>query len=464
MFKSLGRYASRLMRLVRSRFEYFSVVIMRGLSIPLRYAINVVSARIFGPAVVGYFAVTRSFLDFLLPFAGLGGDKTILRLLAPAKAEKDERKLRIYYSFLFWMFLFLGFVFGAALYLFSGPVAQLYGNLQYKTYFQLTAFVFPILLFLILQHQTFRATGRSFLATLFETTLYNAITLLAIVVVSFLALRYIWLKQLGLHVAFLIGTAVAALLAFVLQIRLNKIVPLLNVVETIRSFFRYTPLKQFVHLVVSLSVINILVMFNAKYDKFLLPAYATPQQIGIYDMAGKLALLLVVPLMAVLTVTPKYVAQYFQEKKYEKLKNYLKKVSVFILALDFPLYVLILVLSKWLLSMFGPEFVSGYKLLWILATAEYINASTGPVGQALILVKNERAYIKNIIIGTLLSLTLTTFLIVKYGVIGAAIGYGINVIFMNLANYFSIFKYLNGLNRPGQPSKPKMREHSGNSR
>ena len=86
-----------------------------------------------------------------------------------------------------------------------------------------------------------------------------------------------------------------------------------------------------------------------------------------------------------------------------------------------PLCIIIILLGKQILVIWGEEFIQGYSILVILAIGQFFNIASGPVGN-LLAMANQEIVLKNITIITLLVNVLMNYLLINYyGALGAAI-------------------------------------------
>lgn len=158
------------------------------------------------------------------------------------------------------------------------------------------------------------------------------------------------------------------------------------------------------------------------------------EDVGIFNVANRLASLLLFPLMSMISIlTPKFAAMYKQGNAEElaRLARSSSKMLTF-----FALFVAILVAleAEWILSMFGPAFKDGAAILKILLFGVVINAATGAVAELLMMSGFEKVVSGGVAISALITLALCLALIPKYGQVGAAIaatcGMGIQNLYM----------------------------------
>ena len=79
--------------------------------------------------------------------------------------------------------------------------------------------------------------------------------------------------------------------------------------------------------------------------------------------------------------------------------------------ISFPVLLICLLLPDFLLGIFGPEFICGKQILIILCVGQFINVSTGSVGQILAMTNREKLLRISVLSGTVLNLLLNITLV-----------------------------------------------------
>ena len=177
-------------------------------------------------------------------------------------------------------------------------------------------------------------------------------------------------------------------------------------------------------------------------DTFVLGIFNPSQDIGIYNVAIKIAGISSFVFFAVNSILAPKLAQLYQTN--EKLAfRQLVQFSAFINGISSILIIaLILGFHDWLLRIFGPEFAAGDKALFILCAGQLIMALTGSVGVILQMTGNQVIY-QNIMVFTLcINILLNFILIPLYGIQGAALATAISVLIWNISGMFFVRRKL----------------------
>jgi O-antigen/teichoic acid export membrane protein len=175
----------------------------------------------------------------------------------------------------------------------------------------------------------------------------------------------------------------------------------------------------------------------------LLGVWATEAEVGIYGTALRIALLTSFILVAINSIVSPQIASLYESGSREELDRvarYAVKIST-LLATP-PLLVFVLV-PDFVLSLFGSEFTAGTVPLIILAIAQFLNVSTGPVGYLLIMTGREKQMRNVDLVATSVGMALYLTLIPSYGAAGAAVAYGTAISVRYLGSAFIVARSLN---------------------
>ena len=156
----------------------------------------------------------------------------------------------------------------------------------------------------------------------------------------------------------------------------------------------------------------------------LLGIWATEAEVGIYGTAMRVSLLTAFILVAVNSVVSPRIAALYEKRDMEELDRVSRNAVKICTVLATPPLLVFVIAPEFVLSLFGHEFTTGAVPLIVLAVAQFINVSTGPVGYLLIMTGRE-SIMRNVdALATTVGLVLYVTLIPQYGVLGAALAYG----------------------------------------
>lgn len=157
------------------------------------------------------------------------------------------------------------------------------------------------------------------------------------------------------------------------------------------------------------------------------------KDVGLYSVATRLAELTTFLLHVVnSSVSPKISSLYKQGKKNE-LEVMLKRTSKILCLIGLIFLVVFALTGKYILQIWGDEFINAYWILMALCLGQFVNISTGAVGQLLTMTGNQKQQ-RNIAIKCMLCvLIIMPISMAILGPIGAAISTSFGIIAINIS-------------------------------
>jgi O-antigen/teichoic acid export membrane protein len=136
------------------------------------------------------------------------------------------------------------------------------------------------------------------------------------------------------------------------------------------------------------------------------------------------------------------IADLYNRGKHSELSQLFKTISKWTLLLTLPVFFTFVFAGPAILALFGRDFGEGWSVVVILGVCKLINISTGPAG--LMLVMSGRPTIELINSGVLGlgNILLNVWLIPRYGALGAAMGTGLSMVFINLVRLIEVYHIL----------------------
>lgn len=155
-------------------------------------------------------------------------------------------------------------------------------------------------------------------------------------------------------------------------------------------------------------------------DVLVLQEFRPPDEVAVYFAATKtLALVAFVHFSISAAVAHKF-AQYHAAGDRAQLTAFIRSAIRWTFWPSLAAIVLMLMFGKPLLWLFGPKFVEGYPLMWILAGGLLARAAVGPVESLLNMLGEQKACALVYAAACAVSLTLCLLLIPRFGLTGAA--------------------------------------------
>jgi len=164
-------------------------------------------------------------------------------------------------------------------------------------------------------------------------------------------------------------------------------------------------------------------------DVIILTQFRPPQEVAVYYAAAKiLALVAFIYFAVAQTVAHKFSAYHIAGDG-KRLADFLAQTIRMTFWPSLALLAILLALGEPLLSMFGKDFVGGYRLMFIIAIGLLARASVGPA-ERLLNMLGERRRCAHVYAGSfLLNVALCFVLIPRFGAVGAAIASATALVF-----------------------------------
>ena len=161
---------------------------------------------------------------------------------------------------------------------------------------------------------------------------------------------------------------------------------------------------------------------NQWMDILMLAAMASAAEVGTYRVASALAAMGSIPVMAITNTFNPVIAELVLTKEYRRLDALLKTVTRWLVILNMPLYLVLMLLPEVVLGTFTAEFreASLGPLQWLLL-GQAITVACAPAMRVIPMSGHALLNTLNGIVATGLNVGLNLWLIPRYGGVGAAI-------------------------------------------
>ena len=184
---------------------------------------------------------------------------------------------------------------------------------------------------------------------------------------------------------------------------------------------------------------------SASAATIILGIMSTATEVGLYNLASRIALLSMIVLQIVISVLSPKVAALYAKNEIKQLKQLIYNFTLLLAIVAIILVVGYTLFGLPVIRLWGEGFSQSYIYLLILMFGQFFATIGGTTGTILVMTNNERITGKIAISFMLITILLNFLLILKYGGIGACIATALCTAGENLTRYFIIRKYL-GIN------------------
>lgn len=374
------------------------------------YLVVWVISRKYGADGVGLYSLTSRLLNSLAILGCLGLNISVLRYVGQYGKHPDapERLKQLYGHAVKLAFPF-AVLLGALLYFFAQELAvKLFENETYIPALKISAVALPFFAINLINIEFIRGLKRlkvsEYLRSINRPMIILVLLLFSIFGFGILNPVYAYIAALGFTFILSQGYILGYLKKAKSEISIEKGLRLKEVWNT-SSPMMTKALASFV-------------LTNA--GSVFLEIYAATDQVGIFNVALRLAQLVSLILIVVNTISAPKFAELYWAGKTRELQKIIRQTTKLIFWTSLAMSILLVLFSKFFLGIFGTEFKTGSLAMIMLVIAQMVNASTGSVGVFLNMSGNQKAFRNIMLVTMVLTLAGYYFFTPLFGVFGTA--------------------------------------------
>ena len=156
----------------------------------------------------------------------------------------------------------------------------------------------------------------------------------------------------------------------------------------------------------------------------LLGVWASAEDVGIYGAVGRLVAVMTLVFIVKSVVGPRF-AELHARGEEEAIGVLARDTSKFLTLFAVPVVLPLIVLPQLVLSIFGPGFATGATALAIVSAGQLVRVALSPSGYVLMMTGHEKLMRNTVVVCGALNVALSTWLIPRSGMNGAAVSTGI---------------------------------------
>jgi O-antigen/teichoic acid export membrane protein len=437
---SVIKYVSENFPFFRKNFDGHMIEVVRGasvvlmlrvMSVCLTLAFNVLLARLLGVDGVGVYFLAMSVVMLAAIIGRFGLNNTLVRFVAAYSAKGEWGKIKGLYTKAMVLSIAVSSGVTLVLYLTAPWVATaIFEKPELATPMRWMSLAILPMVFSVLHGQLLRGLK-----------LVGQNQFISFIIISLVALPVLYLVGNrwgvdGAVWAYISGVSAAAFVGWFLWQRATK-----QTMRTkgVRASFDLSKLLGSSVPLLTMEVVTFMANWGGI---FILGAWGTSAEVGVFSIAFKIAALSGLVLISLNSIAaPKFAALY-HDGDIDSLGALAKRSTRLIALMAVPMLLFIFIAPAWIMGIFGDEFRQGALLLSVMAVGQFVNVASGPVGILLIMCGHERAARDSSLLAVTFNIALCLMLIPYYGALGAAIAFSLGVMFKNLLSVFLVKKYL----------------------
>lgn len=402
------------------------VFVFRITGVIFAYLIMILITNYFGAEIYGRYTISITLLQFAVLLFAFGIPTAIVKLTSD-KVNFDMIPKNDYLKKALISVLISSVIGGVILFLLSSVLSNhIFNDEQLQSYFEVLSYSIVFLVFhsFVMEFLRGREKFQSFAIGMYILPYLIFLFFLVIVI-------YFDLKESYLLLSYILGLSLTGILY-------ARFLPF----GKLKSSNTYN-LRALYKLSFPMLITAAFIFLINWTDVFMLGAMVSKEELGIYNVAFKLATVALIVIHTVNTIIGPKIARYYSENKIGEMENLIKQATKIITLLTFPVVIVLIVFRNFFLGIFGIEFVNGDQALIIISLGLLFNALSGSVSQVLNMTKHQNELRNITLIAALLNIIFNLILIPTYGIKGAALASLIANVFLNVSGIIMVKHYLN---------------------
>ncbi len=429
----------------QKKTENSLIIIFRGSAITLggaavgillNFFFKMIAARSFGPADYGLLSLVMAVMVVSANISGLGLNQSVARYIAFYKEKSQKKEQGYIISFGLRLSLLASLAVSLGIVIFSGWISKFFRETnELASLLVLFSIMIPFEVIFDYLIGVLRGQRNIRMMVLCnDVILWIArLSILGVILIFRLEVKWMVLSYLS---SYIIGLTVMYFYQTLNKQNAGQI--FIRASGYSDSVLR----KNFILYSLPLAFSTMTVMFRKRFDVIFIGFFLSVSQVGLYNIALPLAMLLPIFLFSINRLTMPMVTELFSSESEAEMRFIYITVSKWALTATLPLFFILFFFSRNLINIFfGTEYIGAASALRILTVGYFINSVCGSFGEYLQSYGKTGTILVISLLGTSVNITLMLILIPFKGIEGAAYAMSISLIFMALYGSVYIFYF-----------------------
>lgn len=185
----------------------------------------------------------------------------------------------------------------------------------------------------------------------------------------------------------------------------------------------------------------------ANYSIITLPIVLTGflhniTEVALLNVSLKISLIIATGITIFNSIASPLFAEMYSAKQFIKLKNYYFLIRKQLVVVALIPSLILMFYAYEVLLIFGDDYVVAVDILRIMIVAQVISCITGTTGAFLMMTGNEKKFRNNALLSLFFTLTIGSWLVFSFGLIGIAIAISLGIVVENILSYLSVKRVL----------------------
>lgn len=375
----------------------------------IAYTSNVLVTRRIGLSPFGVYVLASTILRIVGIFSVLGLDWGLIRFISLYQGRGDRARVKGIIIFSTKVAGLISLFFFSLLFLTSNFISiQIFHNPDLSPALQILLISLPFTTLMTVWLggiQGFQVIKYR----VYVEKLLQPLSRLLFLVIFFL----LGMKLFGVLIASVLSAIIGFIMAFwyldkIFPFRQNQLIPIYEKKETLAFSL-------------AVSLISFFYYISRWIGIFMLGYFSTSKDVGIYGAVDRVIPLITLPLVALNSIFTPMVAELYDKRDLAKLESLYKVETKWAISLGLPLFLVLSIFARPIMSIFGSGFAEGAVVLIMLSTAQMIVVSAGSQGQVLMMTGHQNLTLINNVFFSVINIVSNYFFIPRYGIMGAAV-------------------------------------------
>lgn len=398
--------------------------VLRALGVFIAFGFNLLLARKLGADGVGVYSLALSVATFATVFGRVGLDSSLVRFISSGAANGDWREVNGVYKKGIYIVLAASAAATLFVFIFAPVLAErVFFKAELVATIRLMSLSIVPMALVTLNGEALRGLKR-----IRDSQFIQSVSVQAFTLAGLFLFGRAWGVN-GVVVGYILAAALTAVAGFWLWRLATR--------GTQHSSPGGFPTSRLLASSLPLMLVASMQLITGLTSTFVLGAFGTVEEVGIYSVALRTAMLTSLILMAVNSIAAPKFASLYQQNDMRTLSRTAIQSTRLTVLLSGCILALFIIAPSWVLAFFGENFRAGSTVLVILSIAQFINVSTGSVGQILTMTGHEKLLGNLVTFSAVLNIISNIIFIKYWGMTGAALSTALSWTVLNLmATYY----------------------------
>ncbi|MFC1685690.1 flippase [Nanoarchaeota archaeon] len=399
------------------------------------YLYRVIIARYFGPEVYGLFSIALMISGWFIAVAALGLSEGLARFIPIYRAKGKSNKVTYIFNLSLIILTFSSILSGILLFFLSEPLAlNVFNNSQLIFYFKVASFIIPATMLT----SPFIGALRAYEKISIHSFIANIINPLSKFIIIVL-LIFMGVKGGSTILSYLFGMIVVLMVSYFVS---KRKIPELFIKSDLNKKEKVKTRKLFFSYSFPLLFSGVILILLYWVDTFAIGFYKSVVEVGIYQAAVPIALLLAIAPELFMQLFFPLISREYSKKRTKVIIETSKQVTKWIFLINITAFSLIILFPGAIINIiFGPAYLAAANALRILAIGAFISAVFIVPTQLIYIIGKSKLVLFNITLAFIMNVILNAILVPmpyvlfienSLGINGAALATLISIIFLNL--------------------------------